>query len=661
MKRLGLDFGHCEVAVSYTMEGKKPENLVLDNNKLKVIPSQISFTKEQIDVLSNSKQSDWDYAYFQRLGEFFIGDEAQPKNNEDSDEVNLMYFKKAPAFFEDIFEGAAPHGAIMGAYVYKLINQILDYNPDYLSEADRGNIELLVGCPTTEEWTSDEAVRIYGDLIKKATKVASVQIVPESRAAMFSSIESAQTGVSAAGGALVFDLGSSTADCTYMLLGRRCMEFSWRLGAQAIEGEMANMAFEGQNPTLASRVFVTNQLRKMKELYYSGNIGNKGQRVMYDVIDEDGEDIEANLRIRAESMNEAVDGENHEIEIVCDSKDVLVGTWKNLCYLFFKQAKERLDKENLPYSDIVITGGASKMDFVESSCREVFGDGVQIHLEKNPSFSVANGLGWVSCIDSRIPDVIEKSKEDMKTKLDEANKTLRDNISERIRQILSVIIFEQAQLFAERETDASAQELVNDIITVFNAEQQKETIKSIIENEFSIWGKNFNEAVKDVANNHSADLMSAKISKGVLITDRIWEEFDLKNLISSSLDAEKILQTFDFNKMLSDIFNGFVGWILFFIAVVAFGPVIGIVVGYALMAIVNHLNKSRFMSQALNKEKRQRLHKGIKSKIDDKKLTVKIDEYLLEALKPFLNSQDALVDIALKETYDVVVLKKFAD
>lgn len=105
-KTLGLDFGHCEVAMSLTQEGKKPENLVLDGSKNKIIPSQIMLTEAQIEKLSG--MDTWEKPALSQLGKIQIGNDAMPKNDEDSQSTTFLYFKKSPIHFQEIYEEKLP-------------------------------------------------------------------------------------------------------------------------------------------------------------------------------------------------------------------------------------------------------------------------------------------------------------------------------------------------------------------------------------------------------------------------------------------------------------------------------------------------------------------------------------------------------------------------
>lgn len=656
-KTLGLDFGHCEVAVSLSVDGRKPENLFLDGNKAKVIPAQLALSQEQIRSILDSV-SDWDASMLSQLGEIAIGDDAAPKNDDSSTIVNFMYFKKAPEYFDEVFENQVPRGILMAAYLYQLMNQVLEYNPDYLSEQDRRDVELLVGCPTTGEWTEKKAAARYEDLIRNATGIRNVRIVPESRAAMFSSIESAQTGISAAGGAVVFDFGSSTADCTYMLLGRRCIEFSWRLGAQEIEAQMAKVAFDGQRPSLISRVYVTNQLRKQKELYYAGTFGPKGQRLFYDVQDKDGNDIEAYIRVNDNQMEEVTAGEDHEIEIVCDSTDSRVGTWQSLCRDFFLAAKELLDDQQLPYSDVVLTGGASKMGFVREYCREVFGDTVEIHVEKNPSFSVANGLGWVSAIDARVPEIVKQSKNTLQSNSNISVDWLKTNIAGRLQELIVSTVKTQASLWASASGEHSVKELIDGITIEINREENQQKIRCVMEEEISKWKIAFQEAVKATVNQNTAALMTTKIADGVTLTRDVWEHLQAADLSVGAINVDQILSGIDLNSMFNSIMKNAVAWTCVLVGMEV-GGLIGAVVGGVAGFLAGAFMDDSSVTKPRDQKYRARHRDKIGTAMGKSDTVKKIEDAVGEQLKEIANQYPQVMESTLQTAYEVVTLNRF--
>lgn len=650
-KTLGLDFGHCEVAMSLTMDGKKPEGLILDGNKEKVIPAQIALTDQQIAALNGEVK--WGKPTLEKLGKIVIGKDSAPVNDNNPSVTTFMYFKKAPAYFGEVFEDKVPRGALMAAYLYQLIEQVFDYNPDYLGPEDRDNIQLVVGCPTTEEWTGSDAAKKYEELIRNATGISNVSIIPESRAAMFSSIESAQTCVSASNGAVVFDFGSSTADCTYMLSGRRCIEYSWRLGAQEIEAQMAKAAFQGKKPSLSSRIYVTNQLREQKQLYYNGLFGPKGQRLFYDVVDKNNAEIEAAIRVNDATMNQVVGGEEHEIEIVCNSNQTRTGTWKQLCKEFFQAAKEILDREKLPCDNVVLTGGASKMTFVQELCAEVFGPGAKILVEKNPSFSVANGLGWVSAIDARVPAIVEKSNRKLLADKSIGVQTLAGNIAEGLQPVVQEVVAIHAEKWAQLPGEHALSELVNAAKEELDSPERRQQISLIIDKNLESWRDSLQKAVQNEVNANVAELLTSKIANGVILTGDVWKYISGKS-IQGKISLDDLMGNIDMGGVLT---------IAEFYAIVAclgaLWGLIGVAIGMAITYVVGRYMSDKNVTKPRDAKTRSKLKPKIIETIGSSKTLEEMTKSVFEELKEMNDSYPEMVQNTVQTAYDVVTLKQF--
>lgn len=653
-KTLGLDFGHCEVAMSLTMDGKKPENLVLDDSKEKVIPAQIRLDNAQIAALANKYV--WEKGFLEKIGDIAIGNKATPKNDEDVSATTFLYFKKSPAHFHEIYEGKVPHGGLMAAYLYQLIEQAFTHNPDYLEPEDRGNVSLVVGCPTTAEWTSRENTEKYQKLIREATGIQNVTIVPESRAAMFSSIESAQTCVSASNGAIVFDFGSSTADCTYMLSGRRCIEFSWTLGAQEVEKQMTKVALDGQKASLQSRIYVTSHLRKQKEMFYRGEFGPKGQRVFLDILDKDGKDIEAYIRVNDDQMNEVVTGEDYEFTVLCDSHSNLTGPWRVLCRKFFEAAKKLLQKEGLPCENIVLTGGASKMGFIKEECEAVFGKQANILLEKNPSYSVANGLGWVSAIDARVPAVMETTKLMLTMDKDLTARALADRMAPDLQQIVAEVAVRHAQSWAEDEQDHSVAELIAAIKAELESDK-KEEFNQAMETQIALWKDTVESHVQEAVNLSITQLMSDKIAEGVRMPAAIWETLDMTKMDGGKL-ADNLLKTLELSATMERALNGCIIWIFICIGNAIF-PIIGALIAWLLAATLTDLMRDRNVTRVRNKRQRNQISMVLRNGMRGKQSIKNMADAIFAQLKDLNSNQPKILEELLQVSYDVVTLKRF--
>lgn len=335
-KTIGIDLGHGETTAAYPRQIQSDRYEVRRLNlmdKDQVISTQIILTNEQMQKLKGHPRPS--YELLLNLGEIRIGNNLSAYISKGE---KFSYFKTAPKNFDKLYGNSAcakqcgiTHGMLMACFAFSVVNNLLKFNVGDISADDRENLNLLIGCPSTSDWTTSEAQTAYANLILAATKAHNVRIVPESRAAMFSSVENGQGRISALGGALVFDFGSSTADCTYMLLGRKILEFSWNLGASKIELQVVQKTYQETvknngsfRASAASIVDSADQVRKAKESYYLGN----SRIPIYCTYEnaDDGKMMDTPVLINDQYMKKVI--EEDSIQVLCDSRTTLSKSWK---------------------------------------------------------------------------------------------------------------------------------------------------------------------------------------------------------------------------------------------------------------------------------------------------------------------------------------------
>ena len=275
---IGIDFGHGEVAAHYmASNGISPCRLSEDNSERALI-SAIGYQED---------------------GTVKIGRAALNCSE------CYSYFKASPAEWDSPMSGdpkCRTKKQLMEDYLHQLMKQILELNPELqellrqaendvsLSEnrdfslmkhflefmrQSKDRVLLLVGCPASEEWMHENYRKAYEALISRATGIyiQNVRVVPESRAAIFSAfILNKDVVIDTTKGVMVFDFGSLTADCTYLLLGRKQEEHSWTLGAGRIEQNLTDIALR----RLDMSQFFSEDIRRMplwtrsdKEAYFN--------------------------------------------------------------------------------------------------------------------------------------------------------------------------------------------------------------------------------------------------------------------------------------------------------------------------------------------------------------------------------------------------------
>ena len=177
-RTIGIDLGHCETTSSYPCQpipgNDRYEVMRLsEQGKDQVITTQLILTDDQMRRLTH--KDSWSFELLQSLGRIRIGNDL-PGCVPDGE--RFCYFKVPPKDFgkpccssEAARQSGLTHGAVMACFAHVLVNNLISCNDTELSATDRKWIDLLVGCPATDDWTGKEAMDAYARLIHKATGV----------------------------------------------------------------------------------------------------------------------------------------------------------------------------------------------------------------------------------------------------------------------------------------------------------------------------------------------------------------------------------------------------------------------------------------------------------------------------------------------------------
>lgn len=550
MKRIiGLDFGHCEIAAATPVyEGGKfvrIDNLYLDGEKNFVALAEVEY-----------------------CGELF------------------NYFKASPEHFDEVIQGndtAVKRRDLMSAKLANIMKNIRDYNSS-ISNDDQ--ILLLVGCPASREWTSEKNREKYERLIKQAAKVREVRVVPESRAAMFSALSDGKGRmISAAQGAVVYDLGSLTADCTYMKTGQRCLELSWKLGAREVERKLRNLICEkaagrafqkglelvpAQNHAKLERV-----LRGAKEAYFNGSLDESTSLITYRFMTDQGKKLPVNLDLDDATMERALES---PITLEVEGESIR-GGWKACCMEFFRRSKKYIEERSQPVKEIVLTGGASRMDFVQSCAREVFAeDSYTVTCAKNPCFSVAQGLVWVGLVDEMEEEVVAAVRQNV-TNSEAGNlSTLKNMIKSNIGEKIYEAVFQAVTDWADSSRDESLKDLEERMAREVDGilPQMKSVNQICIGN----WSNGIIAEIRSQLEQELQKSFGPALGQKMKMPGSKWKSVS-RSLDDVTIDIDKIISGIDVNSIL----NQAVKWtviIVYTLLGTAILPGIATVIGFCL-------------------------------------------------------------------------------
>ena len=370
--------------------------------------------------------------------EFAINFKRAPGNWNQKDVMGLTYRQHMSDYIRGVSEVILQNSANRS-----ILKNIITQGGNGEMHWKKDEVLLVVGCPSSVIWKGEKARKQYEGLISEATGISNVIVTEESRAAVFSlfEIDNIRKKINLQNGVLVLDFGSSTADATYILPGKKIINISWELGAAWVENamleyvlqsnkakkELANQAkLYDKERVLAARNDCSHavfQLGQDKEDYFDGKLGEDAipETVRIPVIDEDGDrlfeddgdfvELEIKYSVTDAMMQYALD--EYKFDARKNGDVVNHGTWKENCRQFLNDVKQTLEREKLPVQTVVVTGGGSQMPFTVELSSEAFPG--KVVPSSTPSHSVVKGLTTIAYNEVKAPGVHKKAMDDIKS------------------------------------------------------------------------------------------------------------------------------------------------------------------------------------------------------------------------------------------------------
>lgn len=210
-----------------------------------------------------------------------------------------VYFKRDPSWWkEKSDDGEHTYGRLMKDFISTLWDTIVTKNDifkDIEKTGSQDKVLITVGCPASGSWTEQEKMEEYKALVAGATGYDNATILPESNGAIMAAINAGNFDLSQ--GVAIYDLGSSTLDFTYILMGKVLITASIPLGGSDIDKAMLRYIAEENNVKLGdvnSRDLAIphTDMRRDKEHFYNTEQADmiekttNVQRVLYNCVDE---------------------------------------------------------------------------------------------------------------------------------------------------------------------------------------------------------------------------------------------------------------------------------------------------------------------------------------------------------------------------------------
>lgn len=378
---IGIDLGHGETSAALcptqwetpVEQLEAAKDLDMGGNK-KVIPSAIT-------ILDN--------------GNAYIGEAAFNPEILKQAEVRVC-FKQAP---QDV-NGAAEQ--IMIRFMQEVYKRIRENNKATLTDDNH-----LVYIATPSGWDKPTQ-ELYVEMARIA-ELPIAGVTKESRAAFVRAQHDVTSGLgqNINKGSIVFDMGSSTLDFTYMNKNLQgLIDHGYDCGASFIEKKMyarqreeceAIRTFEAKYPKLTDCLVF--KVREVKEQVYFDPSMKVKKTINFDefIDDEELEDERFKLTYEPGELNKFLDENGYMASI----ENAMIDYKKN--YI-----------ENQDIYGVFLTGGASRMDFIEDlvcKCWNV--EPSQVYRDQDPSLTISQGVAEVARMDLRTEGMDEGLEEEI--------------------------------------------------------------------------------------------------------------------------------------------------------------------------------------------------------------------------------------------------------
>ncbi|MCR2004492.1 hypothetical protein NSB20_02820 [Bacteroides acidifaciens] len=424
---IGIDFGHGETSAAFCPIGWD------------LAPGDLEAVKD-VDFGANRKVLPT-AINIQPNGQAFLGEAAFSSERLRKATVEVL-FKKKPENIDGEKE------QLMIRYMHEVYALIREKTGALFSDENH-----LLYIATPSGW-DEKAKNLYGQMAAKAG-LPIAGITSESRAAFIKAQLDTSSGLPQyiSQGAIVFDMGSSTLDFTYLQSGNAPIDYGYDCGASQVEKIMYAeireknkdiIAFETQYPKLVAKLLYETRCAK-EGVYFDPDIRYKKTVNFEDIVDdEDFEDSKMKFVFQPGELNHMLEEKGYISEVrqaMLDFKDYHIGGY--------------------PIKAAFLTGGASRMGFIQALIEDCWGLPQDlIYRDQDPSLTISRGVAEVARSDFRSGGVgnTKQLLNDIVTESDVYTpfvNSLCDKLSEEIIGTVGACVTN----FRDNETDVSINDL----------------------------------------------------------------------------------------------------------------------------------------------------------------------------------------------------------
>lgn len=379
---LGIDFGHGETSADIC-------NIQWDDNFLQLNqPESIEIfngVNAIKSVLLIEKKIDSEVHY---IGQQAVCRYNNPKKHSvDSQFSYYAGFKKTPSSMSKVERN------IMCIYMSEVYQQIRRQR----TELTDTNHVVYIACPSNPKKWTDKELLLYADIALEAgipiAKIDnhSIGIIRESRAAFIKARSNPNSKSSIKEGLLLIDFGSSTVDLTYYSskFTNKPIDDGYECGASNVErcitqdfSKKFSSVSESIGKIDSTETAILLTVRDIKEDFYT----------------YDSEDMNVILNL-TKITNGLIKGNPEYYYSVEEIKAILAEYILSIRNSFIEYRDTYL--KDKPIKLIFMTGGASRMNFIQDIAREIFHYDSTIYKEYNPSLTISNGIALAGRADLR--------------------------------------------------------------------------------------------------------------------------------------------------------------------------------------------------------------------------------------------------------------------
>ena len=365
---IGIDFGHGETSAAFCPIGWD------------LAPGDLEAVKD-VDFGANRKVLPT-AINIQPNGQAFLGEAAFSSERLKKATVEVL-FKKKPENIDGEKE------QLMIRYMHEVYALIREKSGALFSDDNH-----LLYIATPSGW-DERAKNLYGQMAAKAG-LPIAGITSESRAAFIKAQLDTSSGLPQyiSQGAIVFDMGSSTLDFTYLQSGNAPVDYGYDCGASQVEKIMYAeireknkdiIAFETQYPKLVAKLLYKTRCAK-EGVYFDPDIRYKKTVNFEDIVDdEEFEDSKMKFVFQPGELNHMLEEKGYISEIrqaMLDFKNYHIGGY--------------------PIKAAFLTGGASRMGFIQALIEDCWGLPQDlIYRDQDPSLTISRGVAEVARSDFR--------------------------------------------------------------------------------------------------------------------------------------------------------------------------------------------------------------------------------------------------------------------